>query len=208
MHPRCGEDREIAVVVVVRAHADLHRVLDVDEPLLDCLAEHRAVMRMVVDPRVGVRVEVHERKRSVTRVVCTQQRQAHVVVAADGQQARPGCGDARDVRLDGIHHRSPAAFGRHDVAPVGDGERVERIEVPGPHAAEREIGACRPHCTRPEPRAGPVGGSRVERHARHHHVDTLDVPRIAPATEARGAGVHQLGFTSEDLAREHAISVG
>ena len=139
---------EVEVVLAVHrpADADLDEALAVDEPFLDGAAERRAVKILAAEvlvPRVDVRVELHERERSVPLRQRAQDRQRDRVVAADDDRPRAGVGDRADARLDGLVALLDADRRRVDVADVGDVEAIERR-----HLLEIAVGRISDDCAR------------------------------------------------------------
>ena len=101
----------------------------VDDPFLDRAAERRAVKVLAAEilvPRVDVRVELHERERTVTPGQRAQHRQRDRVIAADDDRPRAGVGDRADPRLDDVVALLDADRRRVDVADVGDVQPIER----------------------------------------------------------------------------------
>ena len=101
----------------------------VDQPFLDRAPERRAVKILAAEilvPGVDVRVELHERERTVPLRQRAQDRQRDRVVAADHDRPR-----ARPRRSRRCAPRSPRSLldadrRRVDVADVGDVQHVER----------------------------------------------------------------------------------
>ena len=92
-------------------------------PFLDRAAERRAVKVLAAEilvPGVDVRVELHQRQRTVPLRERAQDRQRDRVVAADDDRPRAGIGDGADPRLDRLVALLDADRRRVDVADVGD----------------------------------------------------------------------------------------
>src|SRR5206468_6657768 len=88
--PMLAMEVEIVLSVHRPANADLDEPLSVDEAFLDRAAERRAVKIFAAEvlvPRVDVRIELHERQRSMAFRQRTQHRERDRVIAADDDRA-------------------------------------------------------------------------------------------------------------------------
>ena len=101
-------------------------------PFLDRAAERRAVKILAAEilvPGVDVRVELHQRQRTVPLRERAQDRQRDRMVAADDDRPRAGVGDRADPRLDRLVALLDADRRRVDVADVGDVQPIERRDL-------------------------------------------------------------------------------
>ena len=206
MYPWCRQDRHATIVVVERAQTYVDGMFNVDESFFDRGAKHCSVVFMIVVPRVGMGVEMHERERSVVRIVRSQQRKADVVIAAQRQHLFPSTNDRRGVRFKGRAHSIPVAFMEHNVTPVDYREGVKRVDVPRPHPTETEVRARLTNRTRTEARARAKRCGAIPRNPADHNVGFSEFAGVAPTRKARSTGEDKFGIAPSQRTSKRVVT--
>jgi hypothetical protein len=149
-----------------------------------------------INPSVGVRVEVDDRKRrTVALGVGLEQRVADEVIAAEGHQHHSCVDDLICVSRDGRGHLGGFREIKGQVAVIddchlGDGMKVPTVDEPLVGKQRRR----RADAARSKAGAGAIGRRRVERHADDRDVDSLEIFAIGASEKARDARIgHVLG---------------
>ena len=196
VYARGIDDIEAHRIGILGAQSDLHRRRRIDEAVLYGPVEHRPMVDAIilVGPGVAVRIEMQQRQgRAVFSGMRLEQWVRDEVIATQRQQRRAFLDDLARVCLDRAGHRFGFTMIEKAVTDIGDRKLVQRIELRAvgffPCHDRRGI-ANRP---RSQPRAGPIGRRRVERHSHNRNIHAVQIARVL-ATQERGyAGVGGLG---------------
>ena len=212
MHRRRIQDGHAQRVGIVGADADRHAGRRVHDPRLDRLVQERAVVdpvRVVVDPCVGMRIELDQCHGPPPRRDRAQDRQRDEMIAPQGDRRRTRIQDRADMRLDPGGHLADIGVIERHVAVIDHVQHRHRIIAPAIGRIEGLQAGRLADRARSEACAGPVSHRLVEGDARHRDVDAAQVLGIAAAQKAGGPAKGVLeGQPAQAVAREGLIHLG
>ena len=134
-----------------------------------------------------------------------EERVGDEMVAAEREELGAGCDNGGGLPFDRGGNVGRPAIVEGAIAVVDDGERRERIEAERILRVAVEDRRGPPDRLRPEARARPVGGRRVEGDAPHHRIDPGKLARIAPPHERQGAAIGRLEAAAPQRAEEGIV---